>query len=95
MEQEQHAVLIDEVRKHYAVIDNIRNSKCPDQLQKYYCLNEGRCFNYQIGSSNNYACECKDEFHGERCEYKYVMKHMTIGNGEFLRFFFNRFGDGG
>lgn len=88
-EQQQHVdnlqdnILIDEVRKHYALIDNIRNSKCPDQLQKYYCLNEGRCFNYKIGKSNSYACECKDEFHGERCEYKYVLKQIRINNDTF------------
>lgn len=87
-QQQQHVgkdnILIDEVRKHgYSLIDNIRNSKCPDQLQKYYCLNEGRCFNYKIGKSNSYACECKDEFHGERCEYKYVLKHITINNDTF------------
>lgn len=75
--------LVDEVRKQYVLIDNIRSLKCPDQLEKYYCLNEGRCFNYKIGRSNSYACECKDEFHGERCEYKYVLKHIRINNDTF------------
>ncbi|KAL5285529.1 hypothetical protein ACFFRR_007311 [Megaselia abdita] len=79
----QDKSLIDEVKKHYAVIDNIRHSKCPDQLQKFYCLNEGRCFNYKIGNYDSYACECKDEFHGERCEYKYVINHINIGNDSF------------
>lgn len=81
--QDNNNILNDEFRKHYALIDNIRNSKCPDQLQKYYCLNEGRCFNYKIGKSNSYACECKDEFHGERCEYKYVLKQIRINNDTF------------
>lgn len=51
-------------------LSNVPVSKCPEQYDLEYCLNDGTCVMFHQGFS--YMCLCKHPFVGLRCEEKSV-----------------------
>ncbi|KAH8323683.1 hypothetical protein KR074_004440 [Drosophila pseudoananassae] len=44
---------------------------CSEEYKANFCLNGGRCFHYpMVHSTVLHSCLCKDDYVGERCEYK-------------------------
>lgn len=55
-------------------------SKCPEDFDKWYCLNGASCFSVKVSDATLYNCWCPKGYHGLRCEYKYVERKQHEPN---------------
>ncbi|KAH8266617.1 hypothetical protein KR018_003750 [Drosophila ironensis] len=52
-------------------VSEVQLLPCSEEYKANFCLNGGRCFHHpMVNSKVLHSCLCKDDYVGERCEYK-------------------------
>ncbi|KAH8335245.1 hypothetical protein KR067_011250 [Drosophila pandora] len=61
--------VVDEGKRKNAT--EVQLLPCSEEYKANFCLNGGRCFHHpMVNSKVLHSCLCKDDYVGERCEYK-------------------------